>query len=52
VGEQGELNVEERAFADAANDGGHTVSGVNVAARLGAVVAIEDHHGMTDGGRK
>ena len=28
VGEQGQLDVEERAFADAADDGGHAVSGV------------------------
>ena len=52
VGEQSELDVEQRAFADAADDGGHAVSGVNVAAGLRAVLAIDDHHRMTDGGRQ
>ena len=52
MGEQGELDVEQRAFADAANYGGHAVSGVNVASGLRAIVGFEDMDGMTDGGRQ
>jgi hypothetical protein len=52
VREQGELYVEERALADAADDGGHAVSSVNVASRLRAVVLIKDEHGMTYGRRQ
>lgn len=48
VREQGEFDVEERAFADASDDGGHAVTGVNIAARLRAVFAIEYYDGMTD----
>ena len=52
MGEQGKLDVEERAFADAANDGGHAVSGVNVTAWLRAIVAVQDDHGIAYGGRQ
>jgi len=52
VREQGELYVEKRAFADAADDGGHAVSGVNVASRLRAVVVLKDKDGLTDGRRQ
>lgn len=52
VGEQGEFDIEERAFADAADDGGHAVSGVNVAARLRAVVTFQDNDWMMDSGRQ
>jgi len=50
VGEKSELDVEKRAFADAAYYGGHAVAGVDVAARLGAVVAVENDDGTADGG--
>jgi hypothetical protein len=52
VREQGEFYIEERALADAADDGGHAVSGVNVASRLRAVVVIKDKHGLTDSRRQ
>jgi len=50
VGEQGQLDVEEGAFADAADDGGHAVAGVNVATRLGAIFVVEDEDRMAHGG--
>src|ERR1700704_1849700 len=36
VGEQGQLDVKERTFADAADDGGHAAAGVDVAAGVGS----------------
>jgi len=50
VGEQGELDVEEGAFADAADDGSHTLTGVDIAAGLGAIIALENENGLADGG--
>lgn len=50
--EQSELDVEERAFADATDYGGHAVSGVNIAPWLRAVVAVQDDHGIADRGRQ
>ena len=47
VREHGELDVEERAFPDAADYRGHAVSGVNIAAWLRAIVFIENDHGIT-----
>ncbi len=52
VGEESEFDIEERAFADAADYGGHAVAGVDVAARLRAVVAVDHVNGMTKGGRQ
>jgi len=52
VREQGEFYVKKRAFADAADDDGHAVSGVNVASRLRAVVVLKDKDGLTDGRRQ
>ena len=47
-----QLNVEERAFADTADDRGHAVAGVDVAAWLRAAPLVEDHHGIPEGGRQ
>jgi hypothetical protein len=49
VREQSEFDVEEGAFADAADYGGHAVTSLNVAAWLRAIVLIENDHGITDG---
>ena len=50
VREQRELYIEERAFADAADDGGHAVAGIGVAARLGAIFVVEDDDRIFQGG--
>jgi hypothetical protein len=50
VGEQREFHVEQRTFADAADDGGHAIAGVNVAARLRAILLFEDDDWVADGG--
>jgi hypothetical protein len=49
VREQRQLHVEQRTLADTADDRGHAVAGVDVAARLRAIFFIEHHHGMTHG---
>src|SRR5216683_3783341 len=49
VREQRELYVEQGTFADAADDGGHAVSGVDVTAGLGTVFFVEDNDRMTQG---
>ena len=41
-----------KPLADAADDGGHAVSSVNVASRLRAVVVIKDKHGLPDSRRQ
>src|SRR5271154_1345811 len=51
VREQRELDIEQRAFADAAYDGGHAIAGVHVAARLRAVLVVEYLNGMAQSGR-
>ena len=50
--EQREFDVEERAFADAADDGGHTIARFDVAAGLRAIFLGEDHDGIPQRGRK
>src|SRR6266850_2014182 len=50
VGEQGQLDVEKGTFADAADDGGHAVSGVEVAPGLRAVFFLEEDDGIPHGG--
>src|SRR5882724_13452664 len=50
VGEQGQLDVEEGAFADATDDRGHAVSGVEVATGLGAIFFLEDDDGIAHRG--
>jgi hypothetical protein len=52
VGEQGQLDVKERTFADAADDGGHAAAGVDVAAGLGAILFVKKDDGILDGGRE
>lgn len=52
VREQSELNIQERTFADAADDGGHAVSGLNVAAGLRAIVTLKNNDGTRDSGRQ
>lgn len=47
--EQCEFNVEQRAFADAADYGGHAVAGIDVAARLGAIFFVENDDGIFHG---
>jgi len=42
VRKQREFDVEKRAFAEAADYGGHAVSGVDIAAGLRTVVAVDD----------
>src|SRR6266568_7494269 len=49
VREQRELYVEQGTFADATDDGGHAVSGVDVAARLRAILLVEDNDRMAHG---
>src|SRR6266571_5123362 len=49
VREQRELYVEQGTFADATDDGGHAISGVDVAARLRAILLVEDNDRMTHG---
>jgi len=51
VREQRELDVEERAFADAAYGGGHAVAGVDVAARLRAIFFVENDNWIFQRGR-
>ncbi len=48
--EQGQLYIEEGAFADAAYDCGHTVSGIDVAARLGAILLFKNDDGIAQSG--
>jgi hypothetical protein len=50
VGEQSQFYVEERALAYAAYYRGHTVAGVNVTTRLGAIVFVHYDYGIFDGG--
>ncbi len=50
VGEQGEFYVEERAFTNAADDGGHAVASGDVATGLGAIFFVEDDNGIFQGG--
>src|SRR5437016_6690459 len=52
VREQREFDVEQRAFADAADDGGHAVSGVNIATRLRPILFVEDDDGVSQSARK
>src|SRR5437667_606211 len=52
VREQRELYIEQGAFADAADDGGHAVARVRVATRLGATLVVEDNDGIAQGGRQ
>ena len=52
VRKQREFDVEEGTFADTADYGGHTVSGVNVAAGLRAILLIEDDNRTPHGGRQ
>ena len=52
VREQRELHVEERAFAHTADDGGHALAGMQVAARLRAIGFVEDHNRMAHGRRQ
>src|ERR1043166_4979231 len=52
VREQGQLYVEQRAFANAADGGGHAIAGVDVAARLRTIFFIEDDDGVFQGGRQ
>src|SRR5260370_652971 len=47
--EQRELYVEQGTFADAADDGGHAISGVDVTAGLGTVFFVEDNDRMAHG---
>src|SRR5260370_21164937 len=44
VGEQGEFYVEERAFTNASDDGGHAVRRGGVPTGLGAVFFLEGGH--------
>src|ERR1700687_2280055 len=44
VREQCQLYVEERAFADAADHGGHAVAGIYIAARLRAIFFVENDY--------
>src|SRR5258708_19342287 len=44
VGEQGEFYVEERAFTNAADDGGHAVASGDVATGLGAIFFVQNHN--------
>ena len=48
--EQRELYVEERTFADAADDGGHAVTGVGVTTRLGTAFVVEDDDRIAQSG--
>ena len=50
--EQRELYVEQGAFADAADDGGHAVAHVGIATRLWATLVVEDDDGIAQGGRQ
>jgi hypothetical protein len=52
VREQCELDVKERTFADATDDGGHAVAGIHVTARLRAIWFVEDDDGMAHGRRQ
>ena len=52
VREKRQLDVEERTFADAANDGGHAVTGAGVVARLRAIFLVHDDDRIADGGRE
>src|SRR5258708_7395162 len=52
VREQREFYIEQGTFADAADDGGHAVAGVNVAAGLGAILVVEDDNGVSQSGRE
>src|SRR5580698_11310904 len=47
VREQSQLDVEQRAFTHASDDGSHAVAGVDVAPRLRAIVVVDNFDGMT-----
>jgi hypothetical protein len=50
VREQRQLDVEQRAFADAAYDRGHAIARVHVAARLRAALVVEYLNWMAQSG--
>jgi hypothetical protein len=52
VREQSQLDVEKRAFADAAYGGSHTVAGVDIAPRLRTIFFIENDNGVFQSRRK
>src|SRR6266568_3705266 len=49
---QSKFDVEERAFANAADDGGHAIAGIDVAARLGAIFLVENDNGISQSSRE
>src|SRR6266700_4540943 len=49
---QSKFDVEERAFANAADDGGHAIAGIDVATRLGAIFIVENDNGISQTSRK
>src|SRR5712692_11346473 len=52
VREEREFYVEQGTHADAADDRGHAVAGVDVAAGLRAIFLVENDDGMAHGGRE
>src|SRR6266567_1643603 len=47
---QSKFDVEERAFANAADDGGHAIADIDVATRLGAIFLVENENGVSQCG--
>src|SRR5258708_21152610 len=51
VREKGELDVEERTFADASDNGGHAATPIPVSTRLRPIVFVPDADRMAHGSR-